>query len=206
MSSDSKVLALFDFDGTITTKDSFRHFLIFSHGQPRFAINLLLLAPTVVLFFLSLISAQRAKELVIRRFYRGFPAAQFDELARQFVAKKIPDLLRPAATARLHWHQRQGHRIIIVSASPQQVLQPFADSLGIELLATGLATNRGALTGALSTPNCQGAEKVKRIRAHLDLADYSSIYAYGNSRGDRAMLALAQHAFYRSFPTQIEAH
>jgi hypothetical protein len=45
----------------------------------------------------------------------------------------------------------------------------------------------------------QPGGKVDRIRKHLTLSDYSAIYAYGDSRGDREMLELGMHSYYKPF-------
>ncbi|MDL0079793.1 HAD family hydrolase [Helicobacter zhangjianzhongii] len=55
------------------------------------------------------------------------------------------------------------------------------------------------VSGEFATPNCYGEQKAVRIRARYDLSNYAEIYAYGDSKGDRAMLELATHAFYKPF-------
>ena len=78
-------------------------------------------------------------------------------------------------------------------------LKPWCDRIGVELLATKLFSLQGRLSGEFATPNCHGQEKVNRVLEHIKLSDYQAVYAYGDSKGDEAMLAFADRAFYRDF-------
>jgi HAD superfamily phosphoserine phosphatase-like hydrolase len=88
-------------------------------------------------------------------------------------------------------HQAEGDRVIIVSASMRCWLQPWCDKNNIELLSTQLEFKNGEFTGRFLTKNCHGKEKENRIKELLNLKDYETIYAYGDSSGDTQMLALA---------------
>jgi phosphatidylglycerophosphatase C len=87
-----------------------------------------------------------------------------------------------------------------VTASPALTVKPFADRLGAEtLLGTDLVTDeRGWFTGAFSGPNCRGEEKVQRLREKFG-ADLRLAAAYGDTSGDREMLAIAEIAGFRVF-------
>ena len=78
-------------------------------------------------------------------------------------------------------------------------LKPFCQNLGLECLATRLEVVDGVLSGKFGTPNCYGEQKAVRIRASYDIVQYEEIYAYGDSKGDLAMLALATQRFYKKF-------
>ena len=100
---------------------------------------------------------------------------------------------------KLQWHQQRGDRIIVVSASMENWLNPWCEMRSLELLSTRLEVEQGMLTGKFATANCHGKEKVNRIRGHVDLDDFEKIYAYGDTDGDREMLMLADEAFYKGF-------
>ena len=87
----------------------------------------------------------------------------------------------------------------MISASLDIWLKPWTEYLGVELICTKMKFEQGIFTGAFANANCNGNEKVNRIKALLRLEDYQPIYAYGNSSGDKPMLALADHGFYRHF-------
>lgn len=97
------------------------------------------------------------------------------------------------------WHKEQGDRVVLVSASFEEYLGVWARKIGIEVIATKMEVQGGKLTGRLATPNCYGAQKVARIRAQIDLTQFDEIYAYGDTRGDKEMLEIAKHKFYRVF-------
>ena len=99
-------------------------------------------------------------------------------------------MMRPRGLERVRWHQECGHRVVVVTASFRYWIEPWCAARGIELIATKLQEQQGVLTGRFDGINCNGAEKVRRVRAAYDLGVYSRIWAYGNSRGDRPMLTL----------------
>ncbi len=192
-------LALFDFDGTITTSDSFLLFLRHTAGEQRFMTGALSLLPGILRFKLGRYPNYRLKEDFLRHFFKGWEQERFNEAAREFTEKKIPPILRPRAVEQIRQHQDQGDRVVLVSASPEMVLGPWCTAMGMDLLATRLTVSEGRLTGSIQGRNCWGEEKVDRIQKNYRITDFDAVYAYGDSRGDREMLALADHPHYRFF-------
>ncbi len=199
-SSDSSGLALFDFDGTLTSKDSFLDFLLFAVGVPRTLVGGILMSPWIVGHSLGLIGNGPAKERIFRHFFAGCTVEGFSQTSLRFALERIPPLLRPEGLARLEWHKSRNHRIVVISASLEDYLSPWCIHQGVELLGTRVEALGGKLTGSFSSPNCHGAEKVRRLRELLDPGSFSRIYAYGDSSGDTEMLALAHEPYYRVFP------
>ena len=195
----SKTIAFFDFDGTVTTKDSFIETIKFHKGKQAFYIGFTLLMPMLVLYKLKLIPNWKAKELVLQYFFKNTPIAIFEAAAANFATTEIPKMLRPKAIEKLIWHKDNGHRIVIVSASATHWLRAWTEALNLELIGTELEIKEANITGRLASANCYGKEKANRIKALIDLSEYDTIYAYGDSRGDREMLALATHPHYRYF-------
>ncbi|HNX76710.1 MAG TPA: HAD family hydrolase [Candidatus Rifleibacterium sp.] len=192
-------LALFDFDGTITTHDSYRDFLLFVAGKLRFAMLIMRLSPWLIAWLTGLADNQSVKQKTTAMFIGGMRRERFDELARAFVKQKLGAIVRPAALEKIRWHKNQGHRVIVVSASFTDYLKFWCAEHELEVLSTRLEEIDGCLTGRFATPNCFGPEKVRRIRELLCLEDYETIYAYGDSRGDREMLEIAHEKGYRVF-------
>ncbi len=192
-------LALFDFDGTITTRDSLPDFIRYAVGKPAYYLGLSVLSPILVAYLAGLVSNHVAKQKMLSWFFKGWSRNRFQTLAEQYSRQQIDKILRREAIEKLQWHQQQGDRIVVVSASMENWLKLWCDSHELELLATRLDFKADKLTGRFSTANCHGEEKVRRIRELLDLKDYRKIYAYGDSSGDTAMLSLAHEAFYRQF-------
>lgn len=192
-------LALFDFDGTITSKDTLFEFCRFKVGNTRFVIGLAFLAPILILQRLKVISAQRAKERFLNYFIGTLPQEKFNGLCQSFADKKIPALVRKGALDTLNQYKTNGTRIIIVSASPENWIKPWANPLGIEVIATRLVVSNGSISGKIDGKNCNGDEKVNRIKNEVNPEHYAIITAYGDSTGDVPMLNLAHQKFFKPF-------
>ena len=190
-------IAFFDFDGTISRCDSFALFLRHILGR-KFYVKLAQNLHILLLYKMGFIGNSRAKEAVLRSCLCGMREAEFATHCAEFLPI-LEGICKDSAIAKIVWHKERGDRVVLVSASFEEYLGHLARKLGIEVIATRMEVDRGALTGRFATPNCYGAQKVARIRAQFDLSEFDEIYAYGDTRGDREMLALAQHAFYRVF-------
>ncbi len=193
----SQTLALFDLDGTLTRRDTLSDLLVRRFGVWRCLLAGIRLAPWLIAVPLRCVHRDTAKVKVLGYFFAGMKETDFVELGRWYATSHLAKLLRPLAWERLQWHRDKGHRVIVVSASIVDWIRPWTESLNIEVLATELERHNGQLTGELDGPNCRKAEKVTRLRQHLDLDAYSPIYAYGDTEGDRAMLAVADYPVYR---------
>jgi HAD superfamily hydrolase (TIGR01490 family) len=115
--------------------------------------------------------------------------------ATAFAADVVANHLRDDVVARAVWHREQGHRRVIVSASFECYAAPVAAALGFDAaLATRLAVDdAGHLTGALDGPNVRRAEKVRRLEVWL-AGDDATLWVYGDSAGDRELMAHANRA------------
>ena len=195
----SKRLVFFDFDGTITTKDSFLEFLKFHKGRLNFLFGFALLSPYLIAMKLRLIPNWKAKEIVLTYFLKGLGENEVEQVAREFTTEVIPRLLRPKAIEQIKKHQENCDDIYLVSASAENWLKSWCDQIGIKLIGTKLEIIDGKITGEIDGNNCYGQEKVARIKAEINISKYSEIYAYGDSNGDKEMLALADHAHYKYF-------
>jgi phosphatidylglycerophosphatase C len=194
-----KGIAFFDFDGTITTKDTLLVFIRYCKGTLPFYIGFLLNSPWLVAYKLKIISNQKAKERVLRYFFKGTTAEAFDEYCRKFANEAIPPLIRPGALEEIKKLQTEGVTVVIVSASPANWVTRWAEKHGLLTIATILETKGGKLTGHIVDKNCHGEEKVCRIEKQYTLSDYETVYAYGDSSGDKPMLNLAKYKHYKPF-------
>jgi phosphatidylglycerophosphatase C len=186
-------LALFDFDGTLTTRDSLMPFLRHVVGTPRFVAGMAALSVPLLTYALGYMRNDVAKQRVIGHFLGGRERAEIEAAGREFARDHLPGLLRASTLAALHAHQEGGDTCVLVSASLDVYLQPWADQHGLDaVLCTGLEINpQQRVTGRLIPANCYGPEKARRIREWLDGRQPSHISAYGDSHGDTEMFALA---------------
>ena len=190
----------FDFDGTITTKDTFALFLRYWAGTPRWLFNLLKLMPVFCAYALKLIDRNTVKEHVVRTFFKNASEEMLKTRANQFAEDIIPKLIRPEALKTLKKKNVAPNSLYIVSASMNHYLDVWAKNNGItHVIATNLQVVDGYLTGELSGPNCWGPGKITKIAAEMAQTPYVLAEAYGDTRGDREMLHAAQESYYKPF-------
>lgn len=186
-----KQLFAFDFDGTLTTRDTLIAFIRYAGGTPRFLLGFLLHAPLLVLMKLRLYSNGKAKQRLFSWFFRGMPIETFDTLCQSF-ASTHRHLLRPETVRLLQQALSEGSEVLVVSASIDNWVQTFFPT--VTVLGTQIEVIDGRLTGRFLTPNCYGQEKVRRILALYPDRSAYRLTAYGDSRGDRELLAFADEA------------
>lgn len=192
-------IAIFDFDGTIISRDSLPDFLVQACGLRAFFIRL----PWIILLrgmvLTGIISTHRAKEWVISSFLSGMRTDDFRRACLQY-ASRIPNFVYPAALEEIRRHLKEGNKIAIISASVPDWIRPWAQTVGIQLVeGTELETRNRILTGRLSTPNCKGKEKVHRLQQLFPDFASETLYVYGDSTGDKDLLALADVPHYKPF-------
>lgn len=190
-------LALFDFDGTITSSDTWTPFMRLADRPSRIWAGRLFLFPVVVGYRLGMVSASRAREAAARVGFLGEPPATVRELGIQYAAAALPATLRQQALDRIAWHKANGDEVVVVSASLDVYLGPWCEQRGLDYICTTLDERDGRLTGKYIDGDCSGAEKAQRIRQRYDLSRYAVVYGYGDSGEDREMLELAQKKYYR---------
>jgi phosphatidylglycerophosphatase C len=194
-----RVIAAFDFDGTVTTRDTLPVFIWFALSVQRILVGSLLMAPFLVLYKLRFIPNFKAKEKLFRTFFAGIRLETFNKLCEKFTGS-IDQIVNPLALEKIKWHRQMGHEVIIISASAENWIYPWAIKNDINtVLATRLQIENDHLTGNFLTQNCHGAEKVKRLTEQYPDKENYILYAYGDSAGDKDLLAFADHSFYRSF-------
>ncbi|CAN5299516.1 HAD-IB family hydrolase [soil metagenome] len=193
------VLVAFDFDGTLTVKDSFIAFLQWRAGPIRFAFGLVRLIPACVGYAFN---RKRGviKAAAIREYLRGVTRTRLEADAKAFAELAAPKLFRPDALATWRRWRAKGARPLIVTASPEIIIAPFARGLGADtLIGTELLfDDSDRVTGALLGPNCRGPEKVRRLKQMFG-DDVHLAAAYGDTEGDREMLQIADEKGYRVF-------
>ena len=190
-------LALFDFDGTITTKGTYSGFVSFAVRPRRKVIGGILLSPLLVGYRGGLVSDRAIRKAMSRvGFWRAEPAV-LRRLGEEYATNVLPTVIRPIARERMDWHKARGDRIVVVSAALDVYLEPWCRGLGLDVICTQLEVIDGRVTGRYAEGDCCGDAKARRIRERYTLGDYGTIYAYGDTEEDREMLDLADRKFFR---------
>jgi phosphatidylglycerophosphatase C len=192
-------IALFDFDGTISTKDTLLELIKYQKGRFHFYIGFLINAPYLIAYKLKIIPNSTAKQKVLKFFFNKTPLSFFQLQCDRFASHVLPSLIRPKALLEIKKLQKIGTDVVVVSASAKNWLLTWAEEMDVQLIATTLEVKNERLTGMIDGENCHGQEKVNRIEAAYDLSKYDEIYCYGDSPGDEPMLALGTFSFYKPF-------
>jgi len=200
------VVAAFDFDGTLTRHDTLIPFLAYLSGYTGLARQIIGTSPSLLGYAVGRIPNHVAKERLLMAALAGFPYHELLERGQRFAHQQLPRLLREASIWQLQQHRAQGHRCVLVTASLELYVTPWANEAGFhDVLATRIeVTPEGQVTGRLSGSNCFGPEKVRRLDALLGARSGYHLVAYGDSRGDYELLAYADEAYYRNQPWKGE--
>ncbi|HXX91537.1 MAG TPA: HAD-IB family hydrolase [Acidimicrobiales bacterium] len=193
------VVAAFDFDGTLTDGGSVWRYVAAMVGRRKVALAGLVILPRLA--YAAVVGGpaiDAAKEALFVRTLAGLDAHELEERSAAFGVAHYHRHARADVRARLEWHRARGDRVVVVSASPESYVASAAAELGVDaVIATRLAVDpTGRITGRYDGRNCRGDQKVERLRrwiADQAATDWSSAYvwAYGNSAGDRRLLAAA---------------
>ncbi|MEG2804644.1 HAD family hydrolase [Stenotrophomonas sp.] len=192
-------LALFDFDHTVTTCDTYGRFLRRVATPEQLAQAWWKVGPWLLAYRLKLISAARIRARVTRLTFSNRHAEDIGTLAAGYARDVLPEVVRPQMLEQIRWHLQQRHTVVIVSGSLDLYLRPWCDALGLGLICNRLESRDGRLTGRYADGDC-APHKADHIRQRYDLSRYQRIHAYGDSREDRPMLALAHDRWYRGKP------
>ena len=191
-----ETIAVFDFDGTITQKDTLLEFIKFSRGKWRFYGGFLLFFPLLVAMKMRLLPNWKTKQLLFSYYYKGVSIETFNHWGKEFTLS-IDKTVRPKVIETLQEHKKRGDQIVIISASIENWIKPWAEKAGIDLiLSTQIEVADGLLTGRFSTANCYGQEKVNRLLAAFPNRNEYRLVAYGDSRGDRELIDFADEGYY----------
>jgi phosphatidylglycerophosphatase C len=190
-------LALFDFDGTITTREMFPDFMHYAIAPGRLAIGKIILAPLIIGYKLGLVSGTLVRSSIVRFGFTGVPVNQYEASGRNFANSILPTALRQEALDRIAWHKAQGDHIVVVSGAFDIYLTHWCNLHQLDLVCSSLAHNGKNLTGYYHGEQCVGVEKVRRVQETYDLKNYPVIYAYGDTKEDLDLLSIAHKKYYQ---------
>ena len=185
------------------SSDTLLEFIKYAKGRSRFLMVFLMYSPLLVLMKLHLYPNWKAKQQIFAHLFAGMRIEKFDALCRGF-AEESQHLLRPKGITLVHEALVAGAQVFIVSASIDNWVRPFFDIRnlkGVQVLGTQIEVEDGKLTGNFKSNNCYGKEKVHRIAEALKSFERSEyeIEAFGDSRGDKEMLAFADKGHFKPF-------
>lgn len=196
---EKKAIAIFDFDGTLTKGDTFLPFLYHSFGRWKTMYGLLYNFPFIIAYLLKFVSNEYAKTKIINFFFKNKNVEAIRGYSQNFISEKLEYLLRENVVKRLKWHQNMNHITVLISASLDVYVKPWAKKFSFSYIeSTELQVLNQMYTGRLNGKNCYGLEKVNRLNKIFmdDLKDYE-LYGYGDSKGDDFFLEICDHKFHK---------
>ena len=193
-----KKLYCFDFDGTLTYKDTM--FLYLKYYNPsKYYVQFAKHIPLFILLKLKLLDAEKVKKSFISSILKGQTKNNIEARSQKFFEIYYPKIFRENALEFIKNIDSEKTKSLIVSASLDIWVQPFADKLKIKLLSTEAEFQNNIFTGEFRTPNCNGEEKVVRIKKAIDGQRFDKILSFGDTAGDKPMLQFADEAHFKFF-------
>ena len=192
-------IAFFDFDGTITKKDTLIEFIKYSVGSKNYYLGIFANLPMLLRFKLKLLANDEAKQRLLTYFFSNWSEDKFKTTAYNYSKNEIDKIVKKSALEKIDWHKKNGDKVVVVSASLESWLKPWCEKNNLDLICTKMKFDEGKVSGRFLGKNCHGQEKANKIKENFDLKKYDKIYAYGDSSGDKQMLALATHPHFRVF-------
>ncbi len=206
IAKEKRAVAIFDFDGTLTSKNTTLFFLHYANPV-RFYWIMPILFPLLLLYMTKIISVDQLNRCLCHFFFKGKSKEHLQRIGRDFALNKLPSYVRAEAMLKLKEHQDNDHPCILATAAYDLYIKTWGELHGFtEVLCTEIAyDSQGKLTGKLKGKSCYGPEKVNRIKQILPNIN-TIIYAYGDSEGDKEMLNFATYSFYRRFDSNLAGH
>ena len=193
-----KKLYCFDFDGTLTYKDTMFLYLKF-YNASKFRIQFIKHIPLFILLKLNLLEAEKVKKSFISSILKGEKKEKIEKKSQQFFDQYYPEIFRGNALDFIKNIDYSQTDCYIVTASLDIWVKPFAEKFKMNLLATNAEFKNDIFTGNFVGNNCNGVEKVNRIKAEITDKKYDKIIAFGDTFGDQPMLAWADEGQFKFF-------
>ena len=193
-----KKLYCFDFDGTLTYKDTMFMYLKF-YDSAKFRVQFLKHIPLFVLLKLNLADTEKVKKSFISSILKGQKEIKIKEKSKLFFEANYPKIVRENALDFIKNINKTNTDSLMVTASLDIWVKPFADAFNMELVSTKAEFKDGVFTGNFIGKNCNGKEKLERIKKEISNEKYDKIIAFGDTSGDKPMLSLAHESHYRFF-------
>lgn len=193
-----KKLYCFDFDGTLTYKDTMFMYLKF-YDSTRFRLQFLKHIPLFVLLKLKLADTEKVKKSFIGSILKGQTQEKIEKKSRQFFEHYYPKIVRENALDFIQNIDHNNTYSLLVTASLDIWAKPFAEAFKMQLVSTRAEFRNGVFTGNFVGRNCNGNEKLVRIQQEISNHKYDKIIAFGDTSGDKPMLNWANEGHYQFF-------
>ncbi len=195
-----KSLAIFDFDGTISKKDSLKEFLKIHFSFKNYFIGYYLInIPHLILLYLGVIDFSILKKRRIKHFMKNLNMDTITDSLEIFNKVFFKSEIKKQAIKEIEYHKENNHKIIILSASLDFLLYEWCQKNNFSLICNKLEIFDNKFSGSLLGNDCNGKEKVRRLKSLINLNEFQIIYGYGDTKEDKDFLKLADKPYFRKF-------
>ncbi len=193
-------LALFDFDGTITDRETMPDFIRVAVRPGRLLLGKALLLPLILGYKFKLVPGVIVRAAICLFGFWRIPVEELESHGQHFAREFLPTTLRPEAMARIAWHKARGDTVVVVSGGLDVYLRPWCREHGLQLLCSILEERGNKLTGRYRGRQCVRKEKARLVQEQFPPTRFARVFAYGDTSEDQEMLALAHEPYYRWQP------
>jgi HAD superfamily phosphoserine phosphatase-like hydrolase len=148
---------------------------------------------------LKMADAEKVKKSFIASILKGESQEKISRKAKAFFDEYYPNIFRDNALDFIKNMKSENTESYIVTASLDIWVQAFAEKFQMKLIATEAKFEKGIYTGHFKTKNCNGQEKVNRIKKAIEGEKFDKTIAFGDTDGDREMLAWANEGYFQFF-------
>jgi HAD superfamily hydrolase (TIGR01490 family) len=190
-------LALFDFDGTITTQDTYTKFIVAATPKLRLLFGYIFLLPVIILYRCRLLPVSKVRPIITWFSFTKRKPSDITIALTDFMDNYLPTVMRNNMLDRIQWHQKNGDEVYVVSASLSPYLNLWCSEKGVKVLCSELELINGKFSGKYVNGDCSGHRKVSIIQNQLNLNIFNKIYAYGDTDEDLPMLSIADVKYFK---------
>jgi phosphatidylglycerophosphatase C len=199
-----KKIHVFDFDGTITNKDSLTQFFRLSTSSYGFFIKYYLLScPFLLLYYFGKYKSLDLKILRFKLFFSGFSPGEFHQYKDEFSQIHLPKLIRLEAFDNIIKLRKETcNDVVVVSGSFDIIIGQWCSDNNITYITNELkyTTANNVLTILANKElDCIYQKKVELLARKYHLFGFDEIISYGDSEGDFFLYAISDEFYHRPF-------
>ena len=181
----SPSVVIFDFDGTLVSRDSFFDFSIrYCVRRPARVLAMLALSPLVLI--VALHSTDAALSLLLWAMTLGISTRHFVAQLRCYAREELPRTANEAIFAELAEHARAGRRVAIATGSVPLLVQELLRCRGLPRLPIAGSRLRRKWGGLIAQTHCTGQTKVRELERRFGITRWAAVYT--NSFADHPLM------------------
>lgn len=197
MKNKKSSIVVFDFDGTITNKDSFNDFLITTFGLSKFLFVFIPLIPFVIAYKLGLVSNKRSQEIIVTHYFKNMTSENFNKICTTYAKVKLPRIIKQSALEEIEKHDKNGSVLVIVSSSLTNWIKYWARTHKIRfVLGSEAEIVNHRLTGKIKD-YCAGKRKATKFLESFPNRKNYTLVSYGDSRNDKYLFKISNKYYFR---------